>query len=261
MKQLTESQIKTISNTEHIASSNAYVQIPTSEIIRRFTDHGFTLSSVQQANWRKEEKAHKVKHLVRMQVPDYAKVTPVIPEVVIMNSSDSSSSLKLNFGAIRMACLNQLVFGDLLLPEMRIKHTTKLPFEKIDFFVDEIRSNLDKEKQLRQRMENQRLALYDVLRLSEFAIYLREDVPELVVDPLELKTIQRREDTKTDLWTIFNVLQENLIQGNYRKYYDYVDPETDKLSTVIKKTKILTDKNKLIQVNKQLHQKCAELVL
>lgn len=259
--ELSQNQIQTINNKAQYGGSDKYVQIPTSDIITKFQSHGFTISSMQQANYRKEEKAHKVKHLIRMQVPNYAQSSPVIPEIVIMNSSDSSSSLKLNFGAIRMACMNGLIYSDDLVPEERIKHTTKDPFYRIDAFVDSVLSSLHLELKYRQLMENQQLSLYDAARIAEYALTLRESSLEQIVDPLDLLTIQRREDSARNLWNIFNICQENLIKGEYRKYYESVDPDTQELSSIIKKTKVLTDKSKLITVNKQLHTKCLELVL
>lgn len=257
---LTPLQAKTINNTDHIASSDKYVQIQTKEIIDRFTSNGFIMNSVQVSNFRKAEKEGKVKHLIRMKAPNYTK-GPVEQEVVIMNSSDSSSSLRLNYGAIRMACLNQLVFGDLLVPELRIKHTRKNPYELIDKFAEDIRASIQDEVNLRAKMEAQKLSFYDIFKLAEFAVTLREDTLENIVDPFDLQTINRKEDTGKDLWTVFNRIQENLIKGNYRKYYEVVDEDTKDLHSLIKKTKVLTNKSKLITVNKTLHQHCAELVI
>ena len=257
---LTQSQINTIQNRDHLATSDKYIQIPTIDIVNRFKSNGFTMNSMQQANYRKAEKAGKIKHLIRMKAPNILS-GPVEQEVVIMNSSDSSSSLKLNFGAIRMACMNQLVFGDLLLPELRIKHTRKNPFELIDEYADKIQSTIQSEINLRDRMEKQSLSYYDIAKIAEYAVSLRESNLDNVVDPFELQTIQRKEDTSKDLWTVFNRIQENLIAGNYRKYYDSVDETTNSTETVLKKTKVLTDKSKLISVNKSLHQYCAEMVL
>ena len=257
-KLLSDAQVRVLENTEHLGSEK-YVQIPTANLIQRFVDNGFDITTMQQANYRKSDREGKVKHLVRLGLRSDTD-TELRREVVLFNSSDRSSSLRLNFGMTRFVCMNGLVAGDMLVPEVRIKHTMKNPFDRIDEFADSIKSVIHEEELLRQRMKNQRLSFYDMHHIAEYAVSLREDNLDMVLDPTELLLTRRVEDQGKDLFTVFNRIQENLVKGSYTKIYTGFD-EDGEPTTSQKKTKILTDKQKYISVNKKLHQFCAEMVM
>jgi hypothetical protein len=256
---LTDYQQKIMTNNSYLATSNKYNVITTQNVIDKFRSLGFELSSMQQANYRNSEKHAKVRHMVRMKIS--TDTSNLQREVVIFNSYDSSTSLRLNFGAFRAICMNTLCFGDALLPEERIKHTSKNPFERISEYADNIKASLHKEEQLRKKMENQYLSFSDQIRLAHKAITLREPELHLILDPAELNIIHRPEDSAKNLWTTYNRIQEALTQGMYKKRGYYTDPDTQETTEIYKKAKVLTDQAKLISVNKQLHTLCSQMVL
>lgn len=242
----------TVYNTEsHEKTSDKYNVIQTSEVIDLFKNNGFSVSGYKESRTMTAENFNKGKHLVRMKL-DTDLTSGVDREVVIMNSHNGSSSLKLNFGLFRMVCNNQLVFGDSLLPTERIIHSVRDPWSRIEGYIDAMKSKLEEEQQLRRAMEKRRLTRFDLFQLAERAISIREDDTSKIVDPQELNRIRRFEDKGTDLFTSFNRVQEALINGHYQKEGTFTDEE-GKTQPILKKAKIITNPSELIRINKEVH--------
>lgn len=248
---ITEAQQKTLDNTEVISTSNRYNNIQTSAVMERFREHGFTLSKYAESNYRKAEKAHKVRHYVRMHLDT---VNGVSREAVIMNSHDSSTSLRLHFGVTRLVCNNGLVLSSDIIPEERIRHTAQNAFERIDTFIETLKSQLDQEVLIREAMEVRQFSFEDMMQFAHEAIKIRESDLNPILDPNDLMTVQRPEDLDKNLWITFNKAQENLVLGNYRKLGIQTDNETGKTREIYKKAKELRAPNELIRVNKELHE-------
>jgi hypothetical protein len=240
----------TLDQTKYLATSDRYNVITTQSIIDRLQLQGFELADYNEARYRDTEKKDKVRHMVRMSIDS---TSGLRRDIVIFNSYDSSTSLRLNFGAYREVCMNTLCFGDNLLPEMRIKHTHQNPFDRIDEYSDSIRATLEHEAHIRQKMENTRFSAYDIEQFARRAIDIRESDLSLILDPNDLNTVQRTEDIGKNLWFTFNRMQENLIKGDYRKLGLWTDNQTGESFEKYKKAKELKSPNELIRVNKSLH--------
>ena len=120
----------TLTNTESTQNtSEKYTVIKTIDVLDKFKAHGFTVSAYEESRVRNQDRSNKMKHFVRMKIDGS---TGCDREIVIMNSHDGTSSLKLNFGLFNYVCQNQLVFGDSLLPTEKIYHSMKNPWDKID---------------------------------------------------------------------------------------------------------------------------------
>jgi len=247
---VTAQQMMTIRNEEH-NRSDKYNVINTLDVINTFKEKGFEVSAYQEARFRKEEKQHKVKHFVRMR---YDSVNGIDREVVIMNSHDGSSSLKLNFGLFRMVCNNQLVFGDSLLPTERINHSSQDPFARITRYAEAIEGKLEEEEDIRECMMRKIILPYEMRDFAHEAMKLREDDMSTILDSNLLNIVNRREDIGSDLFVVYNRIQENLMKGNYKKFGTFTDPETGEMSEKYKSAKILTAGDRIIDINKSLHE-------
>jgi hypothetical protein len=254
---LTENQIKTLHNNKFLATSDRYIPIKSIDVIQEFKNLGFSITDYRESNYRNLNKQNKVRHMIRMSIDADSGLRR---DVVIFNSYDSSTSLRLNFGAYRGVCQNTLVFGDVLLPEERIKHTSLNPLERVREYGEQLKEVLEKEAILRNKMEVKRLSRYDLFLLAEKAISIREQNIDEVLDVNELNIAKRFEDKNNDVWTSFNRVQESLINGNYKKQGIYMD-EYGKPQPVFKKAKIITDPSELIRINKSVHSLYAEMVL
>jgi hypothetical protein len=240
----------TLDQTEYLATSDRYNVITTSKVIDRFTQHGFSVNSYREAGNRVAEKENKVRHYVRMKLDT---VNGVDREIVIMNSYDSSTSLRLHFGLTRLVCNNGLILSENFIPAERIKHTHQTPFERIDSFIELMQSKLDEELELRTIMENTYLSHYDMYEFTKKAINLREDDLSKILDISQLNIAERPEDIGKNIWLTYQRIQSNLINGNYKKLGVWTDNQTGESFEKYKQAKILTDGNRLINVNSKLH--------
>lgn len=254
---ITEQQKRIITNVDH-TMSDKYVPIKTLDVVNRFKEHGMTVSSLQESRTRIPEKADKVRHYVRMRIDSDGDVER---EVVIMNSSDGSTSLRLHVGALRLVCNNGLIISsDIITPE-RIKHTTLDPFARIDNFVTMLLSKLEEEKFIRESMQRKILLPYEIEDFTQRAVAIKEgDDYHKVLDPMAAAIARRPEDVGHDVWRVFNRVQENVIQGgSYRKLSIRTneDGESEEKWTV---AKIISDHERRIKVNEQLHSLAMEYI-
>lgn len=248
--ELTESQLITVNNTDHLGSTD-YRTINTGSIISQFAEHGFKLTEYKETRVQKEEKENKMRHMVRMSLDT---INGVRRDVIIFNSHDTSTSLRLNIGSFRAVCMNLCVFGDSLLPEMKIRHTDSNADILIQAYIMMAKKALDEELTIRQNMEAKLLTFSDINEFAREAMVIKEGSTEGILDYSAVSQIQRPEDNSMDLFTVFNRIQEGIVQGNYRKESVKIDEDTGKSIVTYRSVPELKDQAKLIRVNKELHE-------
>jgi hypothetical protein len=246
---LSESNIKTLNNTDHLGSSK-YVPIQTSELVHKFTNEGFQLVGMKEARYKKAEKESKVKHVVRMSLDQDEEVRR---DIVIMNAADGSSSLRLHMGLHRFSCANGMIICDDLIPSARIVHSNKDPMRLVDEFIVLMRSKLGEEQRVRRLMMKRHLTAEQEKKFAYEAVALREDDMSIVLDPMSANIVRRPSDRGNSVWTIMNRLQESVINGDsYRKLSVSYDEDGIAKERYLAAQK-LTDQARIITVNKALH--------
>lgn len=208
----------------HESRGERYTFIPTIEVLDGLRREGFTPFEVRQTRCRDLGKREHTKHLVRLRHPDASPVSfggLEVPEIVLLNSHDGSSSYQLLSGLFRMVCSNGLIAGDVC-DDIRIRHTGNIVEDVIEGsfrVLDNIKlvgERVDAYKAVQLSQPEQRL-------LAAAAAELRwGSDPETgnslapFADNGQLLRIHRYEDRKDDLWTVFNRIQENVIRGGLR---------------------------------------------
>lgn len=197
--------------------SEKYRFFPTSEIVSALMDNGFVPTRAFESNTRKEDKRGFVKHVVRFRHADMMKAAVVgaeVPEIVLLNSHDGTSSYKLMCGIFRLVCSNGMVVKSGSIDEVSVRHSGRddLVGQVIEGSYRVIEEapkaiqQVESWKQIELKPEAQ-------IAFAESAIELRGT--SLDVQPSELLRLRRYEDKKDDLWTVMNRVQENLIRGGY----------------------------------------------
>jgi len=253
---ITSTQKAILENSDFKATSTKYRPIKTIDVINRFKSHGLKVSSMEESRTRDVNKQDKVRHFVRMTIDEQQGIKR---EVVIMNSSDSTTSLRLHAGVLRLVCNNGLIFSDDLIPAEKIKHTHHNPFTRIDEFVDRLLKALDEEQQVREAMMSKMLSQNDIAHFARKAIKLAEKDYSKVLDPLAVTIVQRPEDLGKDLWVVYNVIQENIMQGNYRKSRERLTEDGD-IQEYFSSAHKITDKSRAMQFNIALHALAMEVL-
>lgn len=198
---------------KHESRGERYAFINTQEVLAGLRREGFQPYEVRQTRTRREDKRDFTKHLLRFRHPLLARVGGGdIPEIVLLNSHDGTSSYRLISGWFRMVCSNGLIAGDIQ-NDVKVRHTGHV----VDNVIEGAFRVIDDIKELDHHVEEmKRISLNDEERsiIAEAACDIRWDEHEYrPVEPARLLIPRRFEDRSNDLWTGFNVVQENVVKG------------------------------------------------
>ncbi|HAT9261843.1 TPA: DUF932 domain-containing protein [Legionella pneumophila] len=199
-------------------TSERYQPIATSDIINVLLQEGFYPTKATQSASRHEERKAFAKHMVRFRHRNYHEQDGgLFPELVLVNSHDGMSSYRLMAGLYRQICTNGMVAGKNY-NEVRVRHQGDVIGNVIEGTYQVVESShrmLDAVEQ----MEGIQLTNEKLLDFAQQAHALRfSEDDNLVIEAKTLLTPRRREDMKRDLFSVLNVVQENLIKGGLPGY-------------------------------------------
>lgn len=236
-------------------TSSKYTHIPTDRVIKDLELLGWGVVDAKEVNAR-QDKGYQ-KHLVVFRNPDVSinkKSTNVdgevfedivFPQILVTNSHDGKNSFKFQAGLYRMVCENGLVIADQQFEDYTIRHMG-YDFEALQGVIKDMISNLDLTVESMNKMrkieldENQQFEfakkLLDIRVEGTDNLYREEQIGDILVP-------QRKEDFGDDLWSVFNRVQENIVEGNF-KYYNAKTLGTERQARPIKNFKQDMDVNK-----------------
>jgi len=208
----------------HASRSDRYAYIPSIEVLRGLTAEGFNPVAVRQSRTRDDSRRGFTKHMVRFRRHGALerRVGDAVPEVVLLNSHDGSSSYRLMAGLFRLVCLNGLVVAAGRLAEVTVSHVGSIETVMPKVIEGAYTVLAESEKALEAPRKWSKINLSDAQRLdfAEAAHKLRFADSEGDVDtpilPTQLLVVRRPADTGSDLWRTFNVVQENVMRGGLR---------------------------------------------
>jgi len=197
----------------HFDVSDKYHFIPTIDVINEIKANNWYPVSVSEASVRDIEKEGYQQHLVKFRhFDDLLHPQDNAVELLLFNSHDRSKSFTISAGIYRFICSNGLIIADSVFESYKIKH---LGDREND--VARAVANITAIKpKLMQKIQNLEAVELTQLEKESFA---RSSIPlrfgkHLQVDHTDLLVPHRDEDTKDDLYTTLNVIQENLLRGN-----------------------------------------------
>ena len=161
------------SEEKHNSRSERYTYIPTITLLDKLRDEGFQPFFACQSRVRDEDKRGHTKHMVRLRREGGSKGKEV-PEIILLNSHDGSSSYQMIPGMFRFVCTNGLVCGTSF-GEIRVPHKGDVVGQVIE-------------------------GAYDDETKAPVSI-------EQIIHP------RRYEDKQDDIWTTYQRVQENMIKG------------------------------------------------
>lgn len=214
-----------LASDKHESRSARYTYISTYEIMQGLAKEGFHPYSILQAGSKIEGKRAFTKHLIRFRSETTVRgINGSIYEVCLLNSHDGTTSEKMFGGFFRFACKNGSIFFDGNATEVRVPHTGNV-LHKV---VEGAYAVLGQAQLAVEHVENfQRITLNREERMA-FATAARalrfED--EHAVRPEQLLNVRRTDDREPDLWSTFNVVQENVLRGGLG--YTQTNPETQR---------------------------------
>jgi hypothetical protein len=193
--------------------SDRYMFLDTRKIIDDMKDLGFAVADFKKPATRTPNGAFGI-HQVDFRLPKHIGANVVeseVPRILFMNSYDGSLKASFLSGVFRLVCSNGLVMGQNV-QKQKILH------------VGDYQEQLLKEIKAAAQVQHKAFDAIDHYKGIELekGVYLEfaKDAaklryPENTIDITASTLLQprRREDTAKDLWTTFNVVQENLVKG------------------------------------------------
>jgi len=214
---LSDDQIRKVApsifaESKHTSRSERYTYIPTSDVLRGLRREGFEPFMVAQTRVRDEAKREHTKHMMRLRHASQINGAEA-KEIVLLNSHDGSSSYQMLAGMFRFVCSNGMVCGDTM-SDIRVPHKGNVVDRVIEGAFD-ILDGFTRVVEEREGMKALGLISGEQAAFARAALELRYDTEAAAAPVTESQLLQTRrfEDRPNDLWTTFNRVQENMIQG------------------------------------------------
>lgn len=214
-------------------SSNSYLFLPTVNMVRGLRDNGWEVVSASQTMNSATDAEMRLtnKHALFFARKDVLgrgfNANDVLPLIKVENSHNGLSSFSLSTGFFRKVCANGLTVPESIYAAPKVKHTLNLQNDVIEATY-KVLNDFPKLMEMQQALSSIQLNATDKLLLADIAAeiffekeerqkldtYAKSRGSDRFTLDAQLITPRRWDDKKNDLWTVSNVIQENLIRGN-----------------------------------------------
>ena len=221
--------------------SDKYRLAKTSEIIKNIEGLGFTMNRFVALKVRKKERQGFQKHRVIFTSPLMKETSDGVPQLLLTNSHDGTSSVILQLGFFRFVCSNGLVVGNNLIEPIRVRHSGNDFEDRLIVAINFIVAQAEKLTESIERLKSKKLSDAEILAFQREALQKR--LGDVKIESFSMP-INRTEDQSNDLFTVMNVVQENLIRGGARVILEQDGKRKDKavrrVNSMITQTEINT---------------------
>ena len=257
---LTKEQIKEKANSIFATkgsstTSEKYSHIPTFKIIEDMDVLGWKVTDAKQVRARKNEGYQK--HLVIFRNPDImiegGDGDTVFPQILLTNSSDGKNAFTFRAGLFRLVCENGLVVSTQDFADLKIRHFG-YDFGKLQQVITSIVEKLPLTVESMNKFKQTQLTDRQIEDFAKKALEVRfneQEIKRITIDLNEFIRPTRKEDEGNDLWSVFNRVQEKLIDGDFK--YGFSNRE--------RKARGIKNFNKNIELNSKLYELATEYCL
>lgn len=214
-EQLLQAVPSIFAEDKHESRSVRYTYIPTIQILDELRKEGFQPFYAAQSRVRDEGNREHTKHMIRLRHASQIAAQET-NEIILVNSHNGTSSYQMLAGVFRFVCANGMVCGDSM-QDIRVPHKGDVLSQVIDGAIT-VLDTFDIVSDQMQGMKALKLDSREQEAFARAALTLKYD-DEAAPAPItenDLLRIKRAADTSSDLWTTFNRVQENMIQGGLR---------------------------------------------
>ncbi len=225
--------------TEKAANlTDKYVQTPTSRVVEDLMNLGWQVTKAQEVKSRKYKGFQK--HLIVFRNPEIMikgkDGDDAFPQILLTNSHDGKAAFNLRVGIFRLVCSNGLVISDADFNNVSIRHIN-YTFETLQTKIQEVIAKLPN---LVQKINLFKSTQLTEAQMQDFAAKAMQLRTKQRVNIMDVLNADRPQDAGSDLWVVFNRVQEKLIGGSYR--------------TGKRKARSVKNFQKDIQLNEQLFE-------
>jgi hypothetical protein len=201
--------------------SKHYTHIPTTKVIDDMEMLGWKPIDAKEVKARKNSTRGFQKHLVTFRNNDVVinggDGDTVYPQILLTNSHDGKNAFQFQAGLFRLVCSNGLVIADTQFEAVKMRHMG-YTFEDLQEKIKEMVEKLPLTVESMNKMKAQEMEEEQILQFAKDALntrFKKEELNRIQIDLKELTTPVRKEDQGSDLWSVFNVVQEKIIEGDF----------------------------------------------
>lgn len=204
----------------HQSRSERFKPIATIEVVRALAKEGFQVAKASQSLVRVPDRAPFTKHLLRLRRFDnISKVDDVVAEMALRNANDGTGAYDLMAALHRIRCLNGLFAQVGEQSSCRVRHTGDVVTKVIEGTYSVIEQST-RALQAVTAWSGIQLEPEERTLLAKASHTIRFDhdgsdaaIDEVGITPGALLNVRRWDDRSNDLWTTWNVIQENCTKG------------------------------------------------
>lgn len=209
--------------------SKRYSFVPTVELLTAFLAIGWNPSYARQNGT-----GPYARHMIRLTNPELGfmdlKSDKVKPQIVLDNSHNGCSPAQIHMGLFRLVCTNGLVVA---MPGM----FTSVKLRHIGIDMNELKqlmnivaeqytkvgTHIGEMQQYTLNQDQREEFVIKAMAAREPHVFVNEDgtinmaKATKIVNPKQIVTPLRSEDAREDLWSVFNVVQERLVKGEFER--------------------------------------------
>jgi hypothetical protein len=195
--------------------SSRYAFIPTIKVVDVFRDNGWYPVEVRENKVRIDDKKGYQKHLIRFRHFDYLLTKEDdIPEIILTNSHDKTSSFVIKLGVFRFVCENGLVVASSMFESFNIRHIGYNAF-RVEEAIAKIVAYLPELIQKIKLYKSINLSPAEQLSFAKAAKEIRFEQHQ-EIDLSSMLKVRREGDYGDDLWRVFNRIEESCIRGGIK---------------------------------------------
>lgn len=180
------------------------------DLVRVMEENGWGVVGVAQPVTRSPKRSPlSCTHRVMFQPEQYKREHGLAPRVILLNSHDGRSKIKLQAGFYRFACANGLIIGEDSYA-MALTHRQNHQ-ETLEAWLEQIAQTMPK---LHEKIEDWRKLDSSAVAptYAKAATQLRFGEGWKAYEPKDLLEVTRDEDEGMGLWQVYNRIQEGIIE-------------------------------------------------
>jgi hypothetical protein len=234
--------------------SSKFTHIPTYKVIEDMAQLGWSVIDAKEVKARKGVGFQK--HLVVFRNPDVvingADGDTVFPQILLTNSNDGKNAFTFTAGLFRLVCENGLVISTEQFNDVKMRHMG-YTFEELQTQIRAMVEQLPLTVESMNKMKAIQLNEEQAKELAKKALTTRfeeEQVEAMNIDLDLLLEPTRPEDKGSDLWSVFNVIQEKILDGGF----------TYMSGAKIRKARKVKNFKQDLEINQKLFAMAAEFI-
>jgi len=170
----------------------------------------------------------------------------VFPQILLTNSSDGKNAFTFKAGLFRLVCENGLIISTQDFANLKIRHIG-YDFNELNKTITSIVEKLPLAVESMNKFKQTQMVESQIVDFAKKALTVRfgsEEMNRITIDYNVFIAPTRSEDAGNDLWSVFNVIQEKVLEGDF----------TYGFSTKTRKARRIKNFNQDIELNSKLYE-------